>query len=104
MIKIYYLTSCPHSQKAVETLRKLKIPTEEIVADDIKTAVVERNKTLNNNYSKFPQIFFGDSKYFVGGNSDLQTILDTLKSGKIPETRTSRKHELKLYLFLTNYI
>lgn len=104
MIKIYYLTSCPHSQKAVETLRRLKIPTEEIIADGVKADVIERNKNHNNNYTKFPQIYFSDSKYFVGGNSDLQAIIDALESGNIPQTRTDRRQELKLYLFLARYI
>lgn len=82
MIKIYYLSYCPHSMAALETLESLNINYEKIEADNNKTEINKENSKLTNNYKYFPQIFWNNK--FVGGNTDLQNILKELKQIKIP--------------------
>lgn len=104
MIKIFYLTMCPYSQKAVTTIRNLSIPAEEIIADNIKDQVIAENKNITGNYTKFPQIFYSENNYFVGGYSDLDDVITSLRSGDIPRSKSHRKDALRFYTFLSNYI
>ena len=81
MIKIYYLTTCPHSMSAVNTLKKNNIKYEPIISDKKKDKVNKNNDKLTNGYTTFPQIFW--KNHFVGGNDSLQQILSSLKNKKI---------------------
>lgn len=88
-IKIFYLTYCLHSLKALETLKNNNIEHNAIITDNTKNEVVKNNSIINNNYRYFPQIFYNDS--FVGGNDKLQYILNTLKNNDIPNKPTEWK-------------
>lgn len=75
MINIYYLEYCPHSQKALETLKKYNINHSKIESSENKT---ERQKY----YPTFPQIYWNDK--LIGGNDNLTNIIKSLQSNTIP--------------------
>lgn len=76
MINIYYLEYCPHSQKALQTLKEYNINHSKIESSNNKN---ERKQF----YSTFPQIYYNDN--FIGGNSDFTNIINTLQTNNIPK-------------------
>lgn len=78
----YCRKGCPHSINTAETLSKLKEYDIEIIyVENIESEKDNIKKQLNKiigNHNTFPIIIYKTSKnkyYLVGGNSDLQNIL-----------------------------
>jgi len=103
-IFVIYLSTCPHSIKAVSTLKENKIPFKELVADDNKEQIIQENLSKNNNYRKFPQIYI-DNK-FIGGNDRLQEIIHEIKRAHIPKDTVNfgKKSWLKFINNLSSYL
>ena len=92
MIKIYYLKTCPHSQKALQTLEKYIIDHCKIESSDDKK---ERKK----HHPTFPQIYWNDK--LIGGNDYLTEIIKTLQRCTIP-SKQEEWSEREWYIFLLN--
>lgn len=82
-IKIFYLTYCPHSMNTIETLQKIGVNHNAIIADNKKNDIIKENSNSTKNYRYFPQIFYADN--FLGGNDKLQHVITTLKNKDIPD-------------------
>jgi glutaredoxin len=82
MFKIYYLSYCPYSQKALKTLKKITKDVKEI--NEIECDANRSMCNVEKDYHTFPKIYFIDNnkEYFIGGNSDLEQILNLLNKIK----------------------
>lgn len=103
MIKIFYLSYCPHSMKAVETLNSLGMSFEKIQVDDNKQEVIEKHQKITDGYRYFPQIFFETNNKigFIGGNDVLQKAIEDLKKSKIPDAPKTIKRNIWLQFLHT---
>ena len=89
-IVIYSLNGCGHSRAAVETLKRNNIKYELFNVDWDDKEDYKRS----NNMQTFPQIFFenkNSSRIKIGGNSDLNNILDLVK-----KTKKNKKFDIML--------
>ena len=75
MIKIYYLSYCGYSQKALNTLEEYKIDHHKIESSYNKEERKQYHPT-------FPQIYWNDK--LIGGNDDFTKIIKTLQSNNEP--------------------
>lgn len=78
-IIIYYLSYCPHSMQAINTLRSISnIVVEEILSDNNKYEIKSKNIREYNHHT-FPLILYKSDKtnkeYYIGGNDKLQRII-----------------------------
>jgi len=75
MFKAFYIDQCPHSKQTFETLSTYTsaelILCPNYTHDD--SDFIEISKT----YSSFPKVFYkiNDKYVFIGGNTELQTLL-----------------------------
>lgn len=68
-VKSYVLSYCPYCHAAENLLKSKGIEFEEIICDDNKEEIKEKN-----NYETFPQIFIDDK--LIGGYSELVKYLN----------------------------
>lgn len=78
MFKVFYISNCGYSSNTVKTLQNSKYETKLINMNDYtedKDYVI-----ISETYSSYPKIFFkvNDKYIFIGGDSELQTILKLL--------------------------
>jgi glutaredoxin len=82
MIEIVYLQTCPYCMKALDMLKKHKLPYKaiKVISESAKQEWKQKNKM-----STFPQIFDvittknGETRRMkIGGSDDLEIKLDTL--------------------------
>jgi len=95
-IVIYSLNGCGYSRAAVETLKKNNIKHEIINVDWDNKEDYKRS----NNMQTFPQVFFkkkSSSRIKIGGNSDLNNILDLVK-----KTKKNKKFDIMLNTIKNN--
>jgi glutaredoxin len=88
----YCRKGCPHSLNTSNTLKQLKDNNIEIIDvendETEKTKIKQQLKDVIGNHNTFPIIIYKTSKnkyYLVGGNSDLQNILQKRNMVKTKE-------------------
>jgi glutaredoxin len=90
MINIYYLEYCPHSQKALQTLKKYEMNHYKIESSNNKEERKQYHPT-------FPQIYWNDK--LIGGNDDFTNIITTLQNNTVPsEQKECSKREWIAFL------
>jgi glutaredoxin len=116
-ILIYYLSYCPHSIEALETLRSIpNIELEEKLSDNNKFEI-KQNFINKYNHSTFPLILYKSSttgkEYYIGGNDKFQEIYKLVNINRlIPikeisqyttlNNRTKEEQKLICYLLIKN--
>jgi len=84
-IVIFYKPGCPHSLRALETIKKIKINNKPILFNAYNASeLMKLHKIgdsqqfgyklgLRNGYATFPMIFINGN--FIGGNAELQKMI-----------------------------
>lgn len=118
MFKIFYLSNCGYSKKALETLNKYKLADihNQINCDDETIFTSDSNNVyIPSDYSSYPKILYiGNSNkkpIFIGGSDELEKLFqlvttpDICNSDKIPSQRfIDRRTTCKILLKLEKQI
>jgi len=115
MFKIFYLENCGYSLKALNILHKYDIVNK---LDEINCSINSEQvqdpdlELVPPSYTSYPKIIYmGKTKYFVGGYTELEKLIDLvttptiLECNQVPSQRfINKKTTCKILLELTNKI
>jgi glutaredoxin len=89
MFTVYYKSTCPHSLKALDALDKEKLEYKKFEGYETP------HHAIPGDFNTFPKILYNHEKrnIFIGGNSELQELLD-LKN-KLRKDSTTKISPLK---------
>lgn len=85
-IVLFYKPGCPHSMRALETVKKIRINNKSILYNAYNSSELMKLHRirspqqfghtigLRNGYATFPMIFINGS--FIGGNAELQQMIN----------------------------
>jgi len=100
-IIIYSLNGCGYSSAALNTLKENNIK-HKIYHIDWEN---KEDYKIKNNMSTFPQIFYekkNGSKVKIGGNSELNNLLEIIKKTKMNHKFDDMVHTIEKTLLLDN--
>jgi len=86
MFTIFYLSNCGYSMKTLKTIKDNNFPSRNIKCDR-NNGICSSDpdlKIIPETYTSYPKILFQikDKKIFIGGNQELDKIMDILKEIK----------------------